>query len=108
MTALAPVLADMLHNAMPVIDKIHGPAQQGMMTPDDNRELVARMLAPVLSELAGIPSVRALFEMMGEGLIRYADELARQTGRLMTDAPPPAPTSSPTPEDTPAPDAGRE
>lgn len=104
MTALTPVLADMLHSAMPVIDKIYGPEQKGMTTPDDNRELVARMLAPVLSELAGIPSVRALFEMMGEGLVRYADELARQTGKLMTDAP----SSSPTPEATPAPEAGRE
>lgn len=113
MAAITPVFADMLHNAMPVINRIHGPEQQGMATPADNRELVSRMLAPVLGELTSVPPIHALLEMMGEGLIRYADELARQAGRLMADASPPvgpqsARASSPAPQDTPAPEAGRE
>lgn len=96
------MIADMLHNAMPVIERVSNPDNNGMMTPGDNRELVTRALAPVLSELAELPQISAMFETLGEGLVRYADDVARQDGRLMTDA------QTMPPEAAPAPDAGKD
>lgn len=86
---MRPMLADMLHNAMPVMDRMNDPARGGMITPDDTRELMERAYSPLYAELADMPDIREAFNRFFEDIVRAFNEAARSAGRLMTDSPPP-------------------